>query len=187
MAYGTKSGKRVRHAGTGLAVLAMLVQAGPVAAQEAGKRDRAASFGKLVECRALRDAAGRLACYDREVAALDVAEKNKDVVIVDRAQVRSARRTLFGLNLPRIGLLDDKDGRDAIKELDTTFRSAGRLADGRVTFTVEDGARWTQTDDFAVPGALKTGGKVRITRGALGSYFARPEGRPGFKVERQNR
>lgn len=168
------------------AALAAVAGAGFAADKPAG---RAAPFKRLVDCRGTADRDARLACYDREVAALDAAEAKSDVVIVDREQVRSARRSLFGLRLPRIELFgpSKEPEKEEVKRVDTTIAAIARTADGHVTFTTAEGAVWRQIDDFVVAGRLQPGGGVRIVRNRIGSFFATLEGRPGFKVERLNR
>lgn len=171
----------------GTVILAMPVSAN--AGQESVK-ERAAAFSRVVQCRDIADTAARLACYDREVAALDEAEKKQEVVIVDREKVREAKRSLFGLKLPRIDLFGGGDENDSataeIDKIESTVATIWRQGDGTVAFTLPDGAMWVQTDNKTVAGRLKPGGKVTIERGALGSYFARLEGRPGFKAARRN-
>jgi hypothetical protein len=152
---------------------------------------RAKALDSLVACRSTRDGAERLACYDREVAALDTAASNADVVVLDRAQVRETRRTLFGFPVPdtklfsaRKGPQDDADR--ALDRLDTVVVKIGQLGDGRVAFTVEGGARWIQTDDrLFSPARTKPGAKVRIEKAAFGSFFATFERGSTIRVKRE--
>ena len=51
-------------------------------------------------CQQIKEDAARLACYDRSVAALTSASERGDVSIVDREQMRAARRSLFGFSIP---------------------------------------------------------------------------------------
>ena len=158
------------------------------AASAATARDekaRAPAFQRAVDCLAVAERDARLACLEREVAALDTAEKAKDIAIVDREQVREAKRSLFGLRLPSFKLLGGDDA-DEVKELVTTITASNRTGDGRVAFTVEDGARWEQTDDRTVVGSVfRAGRKVTLKRGALTTYFA-DFGPVSVKVKRVN-
>ena len=92
-----------------------LFGATPAGAADA-KDARPAMFQKLVDCRAQQDAALRLACYDAQVAALDDAETKKELVVVDKAQMKQARKSLFGFSLPKISLFgggeNDQDQED---------------------------------------------------------------------------
>ena len=73
-------------------------------------------FRKLIDCRTVTENVARLACYDAQVAKLDEAESRNELVVVDKEQVRKARKGLFGLTLPDLGGVfgggDDK-GEDA--------------------------------------------------------------------------
>jgi hypothetical protein len=128
-------------------------------------------------CRAIAAAQDRADCFDAAARGLETAIKSKDVTIVDRQEVRTARRSLFGFTLPRIGLFDggDRDGkdegaRDEIKEIESTIASARVVANGRVELRLADGdAVWATTDPMPFP--PKPGDKVRIRKGALGNYF----------------
>lgn len=163
-----------------LIALPFLLLAVPAAAQ-----DRSKHLERVVDCRKLTDTAERLACYDKTVAELDAAEQKKDVVVVDKEQVREARRTVFGFKLPRIKLFGGGDGEQDIEEIVSTVKTINTRSDGTVAFTIEDGARWVQTDDRTLVG-VKPGRKVTIRRAAMGSFFARFEGTIGIRVERVN-
>lgn len=163
-----------------LIALPFLLLAVPAAAQ-----DRSKHLERVVDCRKLTDTAERLACYDRTVAELDAAEQKKDVVVVDKEQIREARRSVFGFKLPRIKLFGSGGGEEEIDEIVSTVKVISTRSDGRVAFTIEDGARWVQSDDRALVG-VKPGRKVTIKRAAMGSFFARFEGTIGIRVERVN-
>jgi hypothetical protein len=161
-----------------LFAIPLLVFAFPAAAQ-----DRSRHLVPVLECRKLADAAERLACFDKAVAELDTAEREQRVVVVDKEQVQQARRSVFGLKLPKIRLFGN--GNDELAEVEMTLTSVTRQRDGTLAFTVDDGARWVQTDDKMVVG-VKAGGKVTLKRGALGSFFARFHGSTAARVQRVN-
>lgn len=109
--------------------------------------------------------------------------------MVDREQVRAAKRSLFGLRLPDLGLFGgktDKPGQDELDRIVAPIATISRNGGGVIVFTLKDGATWLQTDDREIAGSLRSGSEVTITRGALGSYFATIKGRVGFKVRRVN-
>ncbi|MFC3579825.1 hypothetical protein [Sphingomonas hylomeconis] len=154
----------------GIAVATLLL----TSAQPAGAEDKpstAAAIGKLAACRAITEDAARLACFDREVGAFDTAVRERRIAVVDQAEIRKTRRTLFGIALPNIKLFDSS-GEPEIKELTATIKSTRQGEGGRIVFTLEDGAVWTQTDDFPVFFSVKPGQKVILKRGALSSFFA---------------
>lgn len=133
-------------------------------------------------CRAIASAQERADCFDAAARGLETAIRAKDITVVNRQEVRSARRSLFGFTLPRIGLFDggDRDGKDEgareeIKEIESTITSARVVANGRVELRLADGdAVWATTDPMPFP--PKPGNKVRIRRGALGNYFIAVDG-----------
>lgn len=141
------------------------------AAGAADKPKPAPAFERVTACRAIPKAETRLACYDREVAVMDTAVRERQLAIIDQAEVRKTRRTLFGIPLPRIALFEN-NGEPEIKEITATIKSARQGADGKLVFVLEDGAVWAQTDDWPVWAAVKPGQKVTLKRGALGSFFA---------------
>lgn len=154
------------------AVIALGIATGITARADAADRPKpAAAFERVAACRAIAEAEARLACFDREVAAMDTAVRDRQLAIVDQAEVRKTRRTLFGIPLPRIALFDD-NGEPEIKEITAKIKSARQGGDGKLVFVLEDGAVWAQTDDWPVWAAVKPGQKVTLKRGALGSYFA---------------
>lgn len=157
----------------------LLVLAVPAWGQERSKR-----LDAVVECRKIADSGDRLACYDKAVSELDSAEKSREVVVVDREQVTEARRSVFGLKLPRIRLFEG-DGQPDIDEIETDVVSIDRNGVGRVVFTVTDGARWVQTDDRTVVN-VRPGTRVTLKRAALGSYFAKFRGSISVRVQRIN-
>ena len=154
--------------------LAVILATGTLAsgALAADKPVPSTVFSRIEACRALTEDAARLACFDREVAAMDRAVKDKQVAVVDRAEIRKTRRSLFGISLPRIALFDDDDDEPEIKEVTATIRSVGRNSDGGLLFTLEDGATWSQTDEWPIHGQVKAGQKVTLKRASLGSFFA---------------
>jgi hypothetical protein len=62
-------------------------------------------------CRSITTVEARLECFDKAASVLGNAVKNKEITIVDRQEVRQARRSLFGFTIPRLSLFggDDRD------------------------------------------------------------------------------
>lgn len=131
----------------------------------------------LQACRTEGDSAKRLACYDKAVDVLTAATASQEVVIVERADVRKARKGLFGFSLPRIGFLAGREGNkedeaDAVR-FEGKITSSRELSQGGWQFTVEGGAVWVTLEtsfSFKTPTPDRM---VLIERGALGSYSAR--------------
>lgn len=151
--------------------LALAFPAAAIAADKPAKPVSAAAFDRVAACRAITEAEARLACFDREVAAMDTAVRERKVAIVDQAEIRKTRRTLFGIPLPKIALFDNS-GEPEVKEVTATIKSARQGPDGKLVFVLEDGAVWAQTDDWPLGSTVKPGQKVTLKRGTFGSYFA---------------
>lgn len=157
-----------------LAVLPpLLLLAMPASAQDA---PRPAALQALTACRALTSDAERLACFDRAAAELDASVERKEVVVLDKQEVKKTRRSLFGFSLPKLRLFgNDRDQDEAeeaeFQEITTTVKSLRRLRTGQWQFTIEDGAVWQTTESPSFqPGIGET---VTIKKGLLGSYFIR--------------
>lgn len=149
---------------------------------------RPALLRQLMDCRTQTDAALRLACYDAQVAAIDVAESKKELVVVDKAQMKQARKSLFGFSLPKISLFGDGDDgaeEDDMKLLETTVASARRMNDGNWRIELADGVFWRQMEakDIFAP---KAGDKIKIRRASMGSYLASINSRTAFRIKREN-
>ncbi len=163
--------------GTRLSALAILLScsSGALAQQASGER----VIESLTRCRGIAEPLARLECFDRSTAALESAIRSKEVTILDRQEVRKARRSLFGFTLPRIGLFGGRDDgpedRKEFEELNTTVVSARQVQNSRVEMRIAaDDAVWMTTDPMPFP--PRSGAKVRIRKGALGNYFIAVEG-----------
>jgi hypothetical protein len=140
-----------------------------------------AQVERLLACRSITAADQRLACYDRESAAMNQAIANKDLVLIDKEKARAAGRSLFGFSIPNFGGLFGSGGE--ISQIDGTIKATGRNQDGGWVITLEDGSVWTQTDDW--PGLdARPGKKVIVKRGVLGSFWLSIPGQNGIKVKR---
>jgi len=150
------------------------------------KAPRPAQFQKMVNCRGLSDAGQRLSCYDREVAAVEAAEARQDLVVIDRAKVRTARKTLFGLSVPDLGIFGGGDDEEGVNRIEAKIASVGRNAAGRWTFRLADGARWTQADSRELAIDPAPGQTVVIRKAAMGSFLANVNKQIAIRVRRVN-
>ena len=151
---------------------------------ESAERPIPGQVGRLLACRDITDSARRLACFDQEVGTVATAVASKDLVIVDREGVRRAKRTLFGLTLPQLGVFDDD--REEVSQIDGEVEGVGRNSDGGYIFVLKDGGRWSQTDSRPVALEPERGDKVVVKRAALGSYILSVNRQPGVRVKRVN-
>lgn len=172
------------------AFAALAALAAPASAQESATP---VPLSAVSQCRAIQPDAERLACFDREVAALEDAVRRKDVRLISRADLERTRRGLFGFSLPRIGLFgggrdETDDEPDELAELEmltstiTEVRATGpdswlfRIADGRALWQISN-----------APSRLRPpqpGQPVVFQRATLGSYFIRLNGQIGVKGRR---
>ncbi|MBN8832142.1 MAG: hypothetical protein J0G94_16335 [Sphingomonadales bacterium] len=142
----------------------------------------------LLDCRQIGSAQDRLACFDRESAALDQANERKEITVLDKEEVRKTRRSLFGFSLRGVPLLggdDDENAPAEAKSMKATIASARSLGHGRWQFELEDGGTWTTLEP--VTGRLPAAGKpVEIKRAALGSYLGNIDGDRAVRMRRVN-
>jgi hypothetical protein len=165
------------------AAAAALVLGGAAQARKPAEAGAPQQVQRLLACRAIADGAQRLSCFDRETAALGNAVAARDVVIIDRKRATEAKRSLFGFSVPNFAGLFGGDN-DEIKQVEGVIRSVSYNADGGYVFALQDGSRWSQTEDRGVAMDPRSGDKVLIRRGALGSYFFSVNKHPSVKVKR---
>ncbi|KKC25533.1 hypothetical protein WP12_13640 [Sphingomonas sp. SRS2] len=147
---------------------------------------RPEAFTKLINCRAIADKDQRLACYDAAAGALEDAEKKKDLVVVDRKEIRETKNSLFGFALPKIGLFGDDgkdDEKDAISEIASTVDVARVIGNGNWSLRLAgDAGTWETISAITV--APRSGDKVRIKKASLGSYLGQVGMNRGVRFRR---
>ncbi|MEQ1496495.1 MAG: hypothetical protein ABL912_12145 [Novosphingobium sp.] len=169
--------------GSGLVILVSALCAAPLLGKEKPPEPtvQPAVFQALLDCQAIADPAGRLACFDRTSTALAAAATSKSILVVDRATVDKTKRSLFGVAMPKAKLFGENDSEE-IEQIETTITSTYFARDGMTVFVLADGARWKQTEGrntFAKPGQ-----PIIIKKGALGSFIAKINGQIGVRVIR---
>lgn len=125
-------------------------------------------------CQAVKEDSARLACFDRSVAALKQANARGDLAIVDRNQMRQARRSLFGLSIPKLPFFSgskDKDVQEEPKELVSTLTGFKDIGNGFFRFSIADPASTWESTEASDVFDQKAGAKVSIHRGGIGNYF----------------
>lgn len=129
------------------------------------------SLAKLLECKALSDPAARLACYDEQTSAIEAATQRKDLLVLNKDDVKRTRRSLFGFSLPKLPLLgdeDDKDDSNRVDEIEDKLASVRSQGYGLWQVKLGDGSTWQTTD--AMTFTPKAGMSITIKRGVLGSF-----------------
>jgi hypothetical protein len=151
-------------------------------------QQRPEAFEALVRCRAIADDQARLRCFDSASKVLEQAAESRDLVVVDRKQIRETRRSLFGLDLPRLAIFGGGDGdkeQEEVSSIDSEVASALQDGNGRWIVRLADGSTWAQTDNEALALRPRAGQKVKIKRAAMGSYMMNVNNQPGVRVKRQ--
>lgn len=148
---------------------------------------RPPALTRMLDCRAITAPEQRLACFDREVAAFQAAETARELVVLDRQELRRTRRGLFGLTLPSLGIFGDggADDPEVVNEIESTLRGISQDRYGKYTFVLADGSRWVQIDTMQMPLEPRAGNTIRIRRAAMGSYLANVQGQRAVRVRRE--
>ena len=166
----------------------LLAFAGTAAAQSspAGLPSQSRHLTAIEACRAIGADPVRLGCFDRESAALVSASRSGELSVVNRADMRTARRSLFGFALPKLPFFaGDKSADEVPDVLESTIRSARPVAGGRYRIQIATGdAVWETTEATTRLSEPRAGEKIVISKAALGSYFLRINGQNGVKGRR---
>ena len=144
------------------------------AAQAADTSKTAEALKPAIACQSITDNPARLSCYDRAVQELVDKAASGGVLIVNREQVRQARRSAFGLTLPKLPFFDNAISKDEEpRELTASIRSARSLGNGRWELNLDAAGLWHTTEALSSAKTPKPGQEIKITKAVLGSYFIR--------------
>jgi hypothetical protein len=144
--------------------------AGSAAAAQPGGSRLDPTVGAIAACRQIADPAQRLACFDKAAAGLTTAVEQGEVAVVTREQANTTRRSLFGFAVPDFPFFKRKSGDEELREIKTTIVSAREYGPGKHRIQVaEANGVWETTETLRRD--PEAGQPVRITRGALGSYW----------------
>lgn len=162
------------------AALVSLAVAEAGSAQAVAQRPPAVQ--RVLDCRKAADNTARLACYDLSVPGLETSTAvDRGAVLAGRKQ---ASRKSFGLADRPTSAERAQQAEAEVREIDTEVASARADQEGHWIITLKDGGVWKQADDTVVARAPRPGAKVRIVRGALGSFRVRIGEQPSFKARR---
>lgn len=168
---------RVALSGAALALLAGAASAAPqqsVAGNPLVER--------VIECKKLPDEHSRVLCYDQAVDALSQATATGSVVVIDKAEVRQTRRSLFGFSLPKMPLFrGDTTQDDEPDEIEAKIASVRGLGYDKYLIVLDSGARWQTTEADSFGATPRPGDTIRIKKGALGAYFLKVGSGRGVK------
>lgn len=106
--------------------------------------------------------------------------------MVDRSQIRQARRQLFGFELSSIpDIFSDKQADESIDAIESLLNTAVQGGDGKWVFRLADGSEWRQTDSGSVSFRNRDDTPIRVRRAALGSYLLVAGNSRAVRVRRQ--
>ena len=165
--------------------LAALAAASTLSAQATPPQERPETLARLMACRGITENTARLACFDTAAGALDSAERQGDLVVIDRAGVAETRRQLFGFEMPSLPRLFGPEGAVELESIDSTLASASSVGEGRWVFRLADGSVWRQIDSERVRFRNSPGQPVRVRKGALSSFLLTVDGSRAVRVRRQ--
>lgn len=167
-----------------LPIVVIALLAGPVMAKDPPKQSPL--IGALEACRAIADPTQRLACYDKEAGALLTAAQTGEVAVVDKAEARRARKSLFGFAMPNLPFFSGDESADEVSDtLESTVTKANGIGYGKFRITIAEGnAVWETTETYATMREPRSGDKISIKRGPLGSYMLRIGKNRGVKGRR---
>ncbi len=165
--------------------LAALAAASTLSTQATPAQERPETLARLMDCRGIADNTARLACFDTAAGALDTAERQGDVVVIDRAGVAETRRQLFGFEMPSLPRLFGPEGGAEIDAIESTLQGASLVGEGRWVFRLEDGSVWRQIDSERVRFQNRPGQPVRVRKATLGSFLLTVGDSRAVRVRRQ--
>lgn len=185
-----KGGKRKMTATTQKnAMFVMCLGAALLGAYPAGAQDPASAgqsallIDKITACRAIVGAEARLACFDQAAATLAKARSDRQMVVLDRGEVRQKRKSLFGLRLPEIQLFGrDEAGEPEIREIRSKVVKLAPYGRDQWTVWLEQGGVWRTTEKARFD--PEVGEPVRIFKAAMGSFRASFDGNLAVRIER---
>lgn len=165
--------------------LAAVVAASALSGQTTAGQERPETLTQLMACRSVAESAARLACFDAAAGALNTAEQQGELVVLDRAQVNQTRRQLFGFSMPPLPQLFGPEGAVQIDSLESTLASASRDGEGRWLFRLADGGVWHQIDSERVRFVNQPGQPVRVRKASMGSFLLAVGTSRAVRVRRQ--
>lgn len=165
--------------------LAALAAASTLSTQAAPTQERPETLERLMACRGIADNTARLTCFDTAAGALDTAQRQGDVVVIDRAGVAETRRQLFGFEMPSLPRLFGPEGTVEIDSIESTLQSASLVGEGRWVFRLADGSVWRQIDSERVRFENRPGQPARVRKASLGSFLLTVGGSRAVRVRRQ--
>ena len=170
----------------GLAAGVAMVVAGGATAKDRNPPRKSPLVNAIAACRQIAEPTQRLACFDKASGELVAATETGEVSVVDRSELRQARRSLFGFNMPKLPFFaGDKSADDVSDKLVTKVTQVRDLGHNRYAVRVAEGnALWETLESYGAFHMPRVGESVEINRGPLGSYILRFGRQRGVKGRR---
>lgn len=180
----------MRKAGIIFASIACVALSGSAAAESAAKAPTKI-LDEAIACRAVSDPTQRLACFDEAIGKIEGAKAKREIVVLDREEVKKTERSLFGFSLPKLDLFGGGDGENKgsekqdqpVGEIESTITSVASAGYGKWVLGLEDGSVW-QTTEMNTSIEPRKGQPIRIERAALGSFRASIDGQKLLRAKR---
>lgn len=169
----------------GLAAAALASAQTPPPPPPPPPQQRPEMLERLTACRAVAEDAARLACYDAAAAAFDTAEREGELVVIDRAAVNETRRQLFGFEMPTLPRLFGNGSGEDLDSIESTLERASLSGENRWVFRLADGSVWRQIDSERVRFDNRPGEPVRVRKASLGSFLMTVGDSRAVRVRRQ--
>jgi hypothetical protein len=157
-------------------VLALTSPGALAAPKDQMPTDKAAkTIDDVTACIPIADNVQRLACFDRSALALAAAQQKRDIVVLDREQVRKTNRSIFGFVMPQLKLFGDAGESEEVKQLDSVVRDFTDAGYGKYRMSLTDNSVWETTTAMRFP--PRKNDAITIKPGILGAYHATVRGR----------
>jgi hypothetical protein len=136
--------------------------------------EQAAALQPVIACQSINVVADRVRCYDQAVQRLAERSSSGSIIIVSREEVQQARRSAFGLTLPKLPFFNNAVSREEEpQEISASVRSARSLGNGLWQLDLNNAGVWQTTEALTSARTPKQGQTIQIRKGSLGSYFIR--------------
>lgn len=159
----------------------------PIAAQAAPAPNvaDASALKTMLDCRKLPTKDARADCYDAAIDALNTAQAEGKVVVVDQEKVRAVRRQAFGFNLPSLSGLAKGLKEEPVAAMTYKVAAAREEADGHWLIETVEEPVWRQTQSTGYPLTPHAGSTLKIRPGMLGAFFCQVDNQVEFRCRRE--
>lgn len=165
------------------AVILALLLGGPALAAEDKGRPSDRALAPLVACRPIPDPRARALCYDAALDKLQQSVADRNVVVMDREQVKA--NFGFGGTQPLPKSPAAKAQPIQVDEVESTITSVTSYGYDNWGIRIASGGLW-RTTDSALPFPPKVGATIRIKRASLGGYVMYLGNNKAVRVIRSN-